>query len=158
MCIDWVLKIRLDKTTRCLSLWGQNKPAGIKLQYFCQHGDKKKNIKKNQRTKLSIYILDTIESESTTRFKNRSSDRMMTFDRLVDVSDDRCTTSQYYPSVHILKFFQIFYCKTIHPNGMWTILSTTCVWFVVFSINKTDHYNINRIEFLTEVSNTLYIL
>jgi hypothetical protein len=32
----------------------------------------------NQRTKLSIYILDTIESESTTRFKNRSSDRMMT--------------------------------------------------------------------------------
>jgi hypothetical protein len=41
---------------------------------------------------------------------------------------------------------------------MWTIFSTTCVWFVVFSINKTDHYNINRIEFLTEVSNTLYIL
>ena len=34
--------------------------------------------KNNQRTKLSIYILDTIESESTTRFKNRSSDRMMT--------------------------------------------------------------------------------
>jgi hypothetical protein len=33
--------------------------------------------KTNQRTKLSIYILDTIESESTTRFKNRSSDRMM---------------------------------------------------------------------------------
>jgi hypothetical protein len=28
--------------------------------------------KTNQRTKLSIYILDTIESEST-RFKNRSS-------------------------------------------------------------------------------------
>jgi hypothetical protein len=32
--------------------------------------------KPNQRTKLSIYILDTIESESTTRFKNRSSDRI----------------------------------------------------------------------------------
>jgi GH43 family beta-xylosidase len=32
------------------------------------------------KTKLSIYILDTIESESTTRFKNRSLDRMMTFD------------------------------------------------------------------------------
>ena len=52
--------------------------------------------KKNQRTKLSIYILDTIESESTTRFKNRSSDRMMTSDWLVDVSDDRYTTSNYY--------------------------------------------------------------
>jgi hypothetical protein len=49
----------------------------------------------NQRTMLSIYILDTIliESESTTRFKNWSSDRMMTSDWLVDVSDDRCTTS-----------------------------------------------------------------
>jgi hypothetical protein len=29
---------------------------------------------------LSIYILNTIESESTTRFKNRSSDHMMTSD------------------------------------------------------------------------------
>jgi hypothetical protein len=27
-----------------------------------------------------LHILDTIESESTTRFKNRSSDRMMTSD------------------------------------------------------------------------------
>jgi hypothetical protein len=27
---------------RCLSLWGQNKPAGIKLQYFGQYGDKTK--------------------------------------------------------------------------------------------------------------------
>jgi hypothetical protein len=44
---------------------------------------------------VSIYILDTIESESITRFKNRSSDRMMTSDWLVDVSDDRCTTSIY---------------------------------------------------------------
>jgi hypothetical protein len=49
--------------------------------------------KNNQRTKLSIYILDTIESESTTRFKNRSSDRMMTSDWLVDVSDDCYTTT-----------------------------------------------------------------
>ena len=54
--------------------------------------EKKKN---NQRTKLNIYILDTIESESTTRFKNRSSDRMMTSDWLVDVSDDRYTTNFY---------------------------------------------------------------
>jgi hypothetical protein len=51
------------------------KPAGIKLQHFCQYEDKN-----NQRTKLSIYILDTIESKSTTRFKNRSSDRIMTSD------------------------------------------------------------------------------
>jgi hypothetical protein len=55
------------------------KPAGIKLQYFCQYEDKKKTKQNNQRTKLSN-ILDTIESESTTRFKNRSSDRMMTSD------------------------------------------------------------------------------
>jgi hypothetical protein len=41
----WVSKIRLDKT-KCLSLWGQKKPAGIKLQYFCQYGDKKKNKNK----------------------------------------------------------------------------------------------------------------
>ena len=53
--------------------------------------------KNNQRTKLSIYILDTIESESTTRFKNRSSDRMMTSDGLVDVSDDRCITTRPTP-------------------------------------------------------------
>jgi hypothetical protein len=59
------------------------------VYYLCQYGDKKKN---NQRTKLSIYISDTIESESTTRSKNRSSDRMMTSDWLVDVSDDRYTT------------------------------------------------------------------
>jgi hypothetical protein len=51
-----------DKTAIFLSVWRQNKN------------------KNNQRTKLSIYILDTIESESTTRFKNRSSDRMMTSD------------------------------------------------------------------------------
>ena len=54
---------------------GKKNPARIKLQSFCQYGDKQKQ-KNNQRTKLSIYILDTIESESTTRFKNRSSDRM----------------------------------------------------------------------------------
>ena len=62
-----------DKTAIFLSVWRQKK-------------------KTNQRTKLSIYILDTIESESITRFKNRSSDRMMTSHWLVDVSDDRYTT------------------------------------------------------------------
>ena len=54
----------------------KKKKAGIKLQYFCQYRDRKKT---NQRTKLNN-ILDTIEPESTTRFKNRSSDRMMTSD------------------------------------------------------------------------------
>jgi hypothetical protein len=43
----------------------KKKPAGIKLQYFFLYGDKKKQ-QNNQRTKLSIYILDIIESESTT--------------------------------------------------------------------------------------------
>ena len=97
MCIDWVSKVRLDKTARCLSVWGQTKPVGIKLQYFCQYGDKKKRKQNNQRQrrKLSIYMLDTIESESTTRFKNRSSDRMMTSDWLIDISDDRYTTNDY---------------------------------------------------------------
>ena len=53
-----------DKTAIFLSVWRQ----------------KKQKNNNNQRTKLSIYILDTIESESTTRFKNRSSDRTMTSD------------------------------------------------------------------------------
>ena len=53
-----------------VSMRAKKNPAGIKLQYFCQYGDKQKN--KNQRTKLRIYILDTIESESITKFKNRS--------------------------------------------------------------------------------------
>jgi hypothetical protein len=96
MCIDWVSKKRLDKTTRCWSLWGQKKPAGIKLEcnIFVSMETKKKQ-KNNQRTKLCIYILDTIESETTTRFKNRSSDRMMTSDWLVDVSDDQYTTNNF---------------------------------------------------------------
>jgi hypothetical protein len=47
----------------------------------------------------SKLVLDTIESESTTRFKNRSSDRMMTSDWLVDVSDDRYTTTGKAPYV-----------------------------------------------------------
>ena len=93
MCIDWVSKVRLDKIARCLSVWGQKKnPAGIKLQFFVSMETEKKT---NQRTKLSIYILDTIESESITRLKNRSSDRMMTSNWLIDVSDDRYTTNSY---------------------------------------------------------------
>ena len=68
-------KVGLDKTARYCQYEGKKKTAGIKLQYFGQYGDKKK-----QQPKLSRYILNTIESESTTRFKNRSSDRMMTSD------------------------------------------------------------------------------
>jgi hypothetical protein len=65
----------------------------------------------NQRTKLSIYILDTLESESTTRFKNRSSDRMMTSDWLVDVSDDRYTTNTdtiYIVTYILLNWIQMY--------------------------------------------------
>ena len=91
MCIDRVSKVHLDKIARCLSVWGQKNPAGIKLQYFCQYGDRKKNQPKNKAK--HIYFRHYIESESTTRFKNRSSDRMMTSDWLIDVSDDRYTTS-----------------------------------------------------------------
>ena len=46
MCIDWVSKVCLDKTVRCLSVWVQKKPAGIKLQYFGQYVDKKKQKSK----------------------------------------------------------------------------------------------------------------
>ena len=55
--------------------------------------DKKKR-KKQPKNKVKH-----IESESTTRFKNRSSDRMMTSDGLVDVSDDRCTTNRDYSNL-----------------------------------------------------------
>ena len=93
--MDWLsVKCTLGKNCQMfVSMRAKKNSAGIKLQYFCQYGDRKKN---NQRTKFSIYILDTIESESTTRFKNRSSDRMMTSDWLVDVSDDRYTTNAVY--------------------------------------------------------------
>ena len=74
-------KTSWDKTAIFLSVWRQKKTP-------------------NQRTKLSIYILDTIESESTTRFKNRSSDRMLTSDWLVDFSDDRYTTSTLVSSTN----------------------------------------------------------
>ena len=86
-----------DKTAIFLSVW------------------KQKNKQNNQRTKLSIYILDTIESESTTRFKNRSLDRMMTSDWLVDVSDDRCTTTTY--AVCIVKWFFSYYY--LHIQLLW---------------------------------------
>jgi hypothetical protein len=44
------------------------KPSWDKTAIFLPVCTQKKPKKKNQRTKLSIYILDTIESESTTRF------------------------------------------------------------------------------------------
>ena len=129
MCIDWVSKVRLDKIARYLSVWGQKNPAGIKLQYFCQYGDRKKP---NQRTKLSIYILDTIESESTTRFKNRSSDRMMTSDWLVDVSDDRYTTIKR----------SLFSCP-VTDNFIWIepILRGHLSYKATFSLSQGWHLN-----------------
>jgi hypothetical protein len=63
------------------------------LGFFALNTDKHLAI----LSKRTFDILDTIESESTTRFKNRSSDRMMTSDWLVDVSDDRYTTNRVYP-------------------------------------------------------------
>ena len=69
-------KTSWDKTAIFLSVWRQKQKKTTKEQSWA-------------------YILDTIESESTTRFKNRSSDHMMTSDWLVDVSDDRCTTTFY---------------------------------------------------------------
>jgi hypothetical protein len=87
MCIDWVSKVRLDKTARCLSVWGQKKTNWDKTAIFLSVWRQKKR-QKQPKNKVKH-----IESESTTRFKNRSSDRMMTSDWLVDVSDDRCTTS-----------------------------------------------------------------
>jgi hypothetical protein len=79
--------------------------------------------KNNQRTKLSINILDTIESESTTRFKNRSSDRMITSDWLVDVSDDRYTTNKY--CVFFSNTKRTFDTESIHIFGLVYYLSTS---------------------------------
>jgi hypothetical protein len=94
MCIDWASKVRLDKLPDVCQYEGKKKPSWDKTKtIFLSVWRQKKN--NNQRTKLSIYMLETIESESTTRFKNRSSDRMMTSDWLIDVSDDRYTTTNY---------------------------------------------------------------
>jgi hypothetical protein len=88
---------------------------------------------KNQRTNLSIYILDTIESESTTRFKNRSSDRMMMSDWLVDVSDDRYTTTgsrRISPSIAVF-FLAILFLTKIDRY----FSGTSCTCFgIVFSL------------------------
>ena len=62
--------------------------AGRKLQDFCQYEDKE-----NPKNKVKHIYFRYYESESTTRFKNRSSDRTMTSDWLVYVSNDRCTTT-----------------------------------------------------------------
>ena len=115
MCIDWVSKVRLDKTARCLSVWGQKKPSWDKTAIFLSVW-RPKNAK---TTKVTYnYILDTIESESTTRSKNRSSDHMMTSDWLVDVSDDRCTTNMYYDT---------FYRKlTIPWSPCWSTWALPC--------------------------------
>jgi hypothetical protein len=77
MCIE-CQKYAWTKLTDVCQYEGKKKSSWDKTAIFLSVWRQKK--KTNQRTKLSIYILDTIESESTTRFKNRSSDRMMTFD------------------------------------------------------------------------------
>jgi hypothetical protein len=57
MCTDWVSKVHVDKTARCLSVWGQKKPADIKLQYFCQYGDQnKKNQQQPKNNVKHIYF------------------------------------------------------------------------------------------------------
>jgi hypothetical protein len=69
MCIDLSVKSRLGQNCQMFVSMRAKKPAGIKLQYFCQYGDRNKNQPKNK-----------VKPESTTRFKNRSLDRMMMSD------------------------------------------------------------------------------
>jgi hypothetical protein len=90
--------------------------------------------KNNQRTTLSIYIIDTIESESTTRFKNRSSDRMMTSDWLVDVSDDRYTTT--YKVTFLLQRRGDYYI----PENYWNS------WSTVYDISFCSIYQYDKIN------------
>jgi hypothetical protein len=52
----------------CKFVYGQKNPAGIKLQYFVSMETEKKNQSKN---KVKHTYFRHIESESTTRFKNR---------------------------------------------------------------------------------------
>ena len=69
MCIDRVSKVCLDKLPDVCQYEGKKKPSWDKTAIFLSVWRQKKT---NQKTKLSIHILDTIESESTTKFKNRS--------------------------------------------------------------------------------------
>ena len=100
MCTDRVSKVHLDKTARCLSVYyeGKKKTSWDKTAIFFSVWRQKKTTKQPKNKVKHIYFRYyriRIVHKSTT-FKNRSSDRMMTSDWLVDVSDDRCTTSDLY--------------------------------------------------------------
>ena len=45
---EWMMQKYAWTKLPCLSVWGQKTPAGIKLQYFCQYGDRKKKQPKNK--------------------------------------------------------------------------------------------------------------
>ena len=62
-----------------VSIRAKKKPSWDKTAIFLSVWRPKKKQPKN-KVKHIYYMLDTIESESTTRFKNRSSDWMMTPD------------------------------------------------------------------------------
>ena len=52
MCIDWVSECQKYAWTKLPDVYhyeGQKKPTGIKLQYFCQYGDKKKTKTKTTK-------------------------------------------------------------------------------------------------------------
>jgi hypothetical protein len=54
MCIDWVSECQKYAWTKLPDVChyeGQKKPAGIKLQYFCQYGDKKKQKQPKNKVK-----------------------------------------------------------------------------------------------------------
>ena len=151
MCIDRVLKVRLDKIARMFDSMRAKKTSWDKPAIFLSVWRQKK--KNNQRTKLSIYILDTIESEST-RFKNRSSDRMMRSDWKVDLSDDRYTTSCHqiiYTRKVIIMSFEIvsgsrsqkwlkrghenlFKTRNNALNNIWVMIQKE-YWCLIWNIN-----------------------
>ena len=115
MCIDWVSKVHWDKTERCLSVWGQKKPSWDKTARFLSVWRQKKNPKNKVK---HIYFRHQ-ESESTTKFKNRSSDRTMTSDWLVDVSDDRCTTNHEWDSNSQLQWWLALIAQVVvNPTGI----------------------------------------
>jgi hypothetical protein len=44
----YIIKYAWTKLPDVYQYWGQKNPAGIKLQYFCQYGDRKKKPTKEQ--------------------------------------------------------------------------------------------------------------
>jgi hypothetical protein len=79
----------------------EGKKAGIKLQNACQYEGKK------QRIKCSLYILDARNQNRPQGIRINHRIVWWPPDWLVDVSDDRCTTTIYI-LINILKFTCIF--------------------------------------------------